>query len=168
MDGNPVAGSGPAEGYALAYEEAKRALEEQERVVTELRSRAGVLIGAAAITTSFFGGRALTGDKVHTASWIAITCFALLGGTVLVVLWPWRDWRFTVNAQAFIETYLEPPACAHAGGAAGPFRVSRGARSGGAGLVEEAGDPVDTVAVEGQHDQAGGTYDRLTGARGGP
>ncbi len=49
MDGNPVAGSGPAEGYALAYEEAKRALEEQERVVTELRSRAGVLIGAAAI-----------------------------------------------------------------------------------------------------------------------
>jgi len=40
----------------LAYEKAKRALEEQQRVVAELRSRAGVLIGAAAITTSFFGG----------------------------------------------------------------------------------------------------------------
>ncbi len=40
----------------LAYKKAKRALEEQQRVVAELRSRAGVLIGAAAITTSFFGG----------------------------------------------------------------------------------------------------------------
>jgi hypothetical protein len=25
------------------------------------------------------------------------------------LLWPWRDWRFTVNAQSFIRTYLEPP-----------------------------------------------------------
>lgn len=31
----------------MAYEQAKRALEEQERVVVELRSRAWILIGAA-------------------------------------------------------------------------------------------------------------------------
>jgi hypothetical protein len=42
--------------YQLAYDEAKRALDEQERAVFELRSRAGQLIAGAAIATSFFGG----------------------------------------------------------------------------------------------------------------
>lgn len=65
MDGEAPARAGAPEGYALAYEEAKRALEEQERVVAELRSRAGVLIGAAAITTSFFGGGCWAGTYMH-------------------------------------------------------------------------------------------------------
>jgi hypothetical protein len=43
-----------------AYDKAKRALDEHERVVAELRSRAGTLIAAAAITTSFLGGRILS------------------------------------------------------------------------------------------------------------
>jgi hypothetical protein len=51
-----------AKSYGLAFEEAGRALDAQERAVNELRSRAGVLIAAAAITTSFFGSRAITGD----------------------------------------------------------------------------------------------------------
>jgi hypothetical protein len=32
----------------------------------------------------------------------------LVGITLLVLLWPWRDWSFTVNAQSFIQSYLEP------------------------------------------------------------
>src|SRR5580692_10272815 len=35
-------------GYALAYREARRGLEDQERSVVELRARAGALIAAAA------------------------------------------------------------------------------------------------------------------------
>jgi hypothetical protein len=96
------------EAYALAYDEAKRALEEQDRVVTELRSRAGVLMAAAAITTSFLGDRILSGSHVHPLAWIAIGCFVALGLTVLILLWPWRDWKFTINAQSFIQSYLEP------------------------------------------------------------
>ena len=38
-----------AEGYWLAFDEARRALEDQERSVEELRSRSGTLIAAAAI-----------------------------------------------------------------------------------------------------------------------
>ena len=95
------------QGYALAYEEAKRALAEQERVVTELRSRAGILIASAAITTSFLGDRIL-GRHVHPLAWIAIGCFVLLGLAVLSLLWPWKDWKFTVNAQSLIQNYLEP------------------------------------------------------------
>ena len=42
--------------YELAYKEGQRALEEQERVVVELRSRAGQLIAAAAILVLLLAG----------------------------------------------------------------------------------------------------------------
>jgi hypothetical protein len=93
--------------HALAYDEAKRALDAQEQVVNELRSRAGVLIAAAAVTTSFFGGRALQDGDVGTTGWIAIACFVLLGLAVLAVLWPRHDWVFTINGERFIATYIE-------------------------------------------------------------
>jgi hypothetical protein len=95
------------EAYRLAFEEAKRGLEDQEQAVVELRSRAGTLIAAAAITTSFFGSQALR-HRVHTASWVAIGCFVALGAAVLVILWPRRDWEFTLSPARFINTYLEP------------------------------------------------------------
>lgn len=96
-----------AEAYRLAYEEAKRALEEQERAVVELRARAGTLIAAAAITTSFFGGQAL-GPHVRPFAWVAIGCFIALGIGVVAILWPRRDWEFVLSPSQFIATYLEP------------------------------------------------------------
>jgi hypothetical protein len=93
--------------YELAYDEAKRALDAQESVVNELRTRSGILIAAAAITTSFFGGRALADGDVGAAGWVAIVCFGVVGASVLAVLWPRTDWSFTVNAQRFIATYVE-------------------------------------------------------------
>lgn len=57
-----------ARGYELAFEEAGRALDAQERAVNELRSRAGVRMAAAAITTSFFGSRAVTGTTTLRSS----------------------------------------------------------------------------------------------------
>lgn len=64
-----------AKSYELAFEEAARALDAQERAVNELRSRAGVLIAAAAITTSFFGSRAITGHQLSTWVWVAVAAF---------------------------------------------------------------------------------------------
>jgi hypothetical protein len=99
-----------AQHYELAYEEAKRALDAQEAVVDELRSRAAVLIAAAAVTTSFFGTRALTDSgNLDFWAWAATISFALLGMTVLAILWPRHDWVFTVNASTFIENYVEHP-----------------------------------------------------------
>jgi hypothetical protein len=94
--------------YELAYQEAKRALEEQESTVSETRSRAGQLIAAAAITTSFFGGQAITAHHVHTAAWFAIGCFIALSLSVLVILWPRHDWQFMVSPANLIATYIEP------------------------------------------------------------
>jgi hypothetical protein len=90
-------------GYALAYREARRGLQEQERSVDELRARASVLIAAAAVTTSFFGGQVLIGHGLSAASWIAIGCFVALGFSVLVVIWPRRDWEFSLSPAQLIS-----------------------------------------------------------------
>jgi hypothetical protein len=65
-----------AKSYELAFEEAGRALDAQERAVNELRSRAAVLIAAAAITTSFFGSRAITGDGLSVWLWVAVNAIS--------------------------------------------------------------------------------------------
>jgi hypothetical protein len=83
-------------------------LEDQERAVVELRARAGALIAAAAITTSFFGAQTLVKHNISAAAWIAIGCFVLLGFAVLLVLWPRQDWEFSLAPDQFIATYLEP------------------------------------------------------------
>jgi hypothetical protein len=95
-------------GYALAFREAVRGLEEQERAVVELRARSGALIAAAAITMSFFGGQALIHRDIGVAGWVAIGCFVALGFAVLMILWPRRDWEFSLAPDDFIATYLEP------------------------------------------------------------
>ena len=97
-----------AKSYELAFEEAGRALDAQERAVNELRSRAGVLIAAAAITTSFFGSRAIAGDELSAWVWVAVVAFMIVGGCVLTVLWPRTDWSFNASAADIIADYIEP------------------------------------------------------------
>ena len=93
--------------YRLAFDEGGRALDAQERSVNELRSRAGVLLAAAAITTSFFGSRIIGRGDPTLAGWCAIAAFALVAAAVLIVLWPWRDWEFNANPVELIATYVE-------------------------------------------------------------
>ena len=45
--------------YELAYQEGVRALDEQRVVIDAFRTRAGLLLSAAAIATSFLGRAAL-------------------------------------------------------------------------------------------------------------
>jgi hypothetical protein len=45
---------------------------------------------------------------ISAAAWIAIGCFVLLGFAVLMVLWPRRDWEFSLAPDQFVATYLEP------------------------------------------------------------
>ena len=66
------------------------------------------MVAPAAITTSFFGGQTLTRHHVGIAAWVAIGCFVLLSFAVLVMLWPRRDWSFSLEPEDFIATYLEP------------------------------------------------------------
>ena len=46
----------------LAYEAAQRALDKQERLLEELRSRTGLLLAAASLAASFLGREAFDGN----------------------------------------------------------------------------------------------------------
>lgn len=92
--------------YKVAYDEALRVLSEQESVLDSLRSRAGVLFSAAAITTSFLGARALHGSDWSPFSWLALAAFVGVATAFLAILWP-RRWEFAANPHVVIRSYVE-------------------------------------------------------------
>jgi hypothetical protein len=98
--------SSPPDGYALAFDEAVRGLAHLQSQFDAIRSRAGILLSAAAIVTSFLGGRALQGDGPAAWTWIAIACFAGLAAGALVILWP-RPEPSSASPRTIISLYLE-------------------------------------------------------------
>jgi len=62
----------------LAFDEAKRALDDQERVLDQMHTRAATLIAAAALVKSCFGGQVLHGGHVLTFGWTAWSLPSLL------------------------------------------------------------------------------------------
>jgi hypothetical protein len=96
-----------APAYALAYDEARRALDGQERALAAFRTRAGIVLSAAAIVTSFLGGQAIGANGFTTLSWVAIAAFAVVGVATLCVLWPDDNWQFEAIPNQVIGTYIE-------------------------------------------------------------
>jgi hypothetical protein len=76
--------------YKVAYDEAVRALSEQQNVIDSLRNRAGILLSAAAITTSFLGAQALDGGDSGPAVWLAMSGFVSVALASLAILWAAR------------------------------------------------------------------------------
>jgi hypothetical protein len=101
-----------ADGYAIALEEARRALDEQERAVAQLSTRAGLLFSAAAVVTSLLGGPTLARNALDVASWLAIAAFIGVAAAVLAILSPRREWEFALHPTLLIGDYVErtPPA----------------------------------------------------------
>lgn len=90
--------------YELAYREAVRALDHQLAALTELRSRAGMLLAAASITVSLLGR-----ETFHThwpMTWAALVCFALLSLCVLAIVWPHSDLNFDLDPQTLLDARL--------------------------------------------------------------
>jgi hypothetical protein len=112
-----------AKEYELVYAASERALAQQQTVLDGLRTRASILISAAAIATSFLGAQALrppapnprTGiapePTVHVFGWVAIAFFGLVGLFTILILFPRGDWRFRLSPRAVIRDYVEskPP-----------------------------------------------------------
>jgi hypothetical protein len=55
--------------YRVAYDEAVRALSEQQTKIDSFRSRAGLLLSTTAITTSFLGARSFDGGSLTATAW---------------------------------------------------------------------------------------------------
>ncbi|MDQ3725287.1 MAG: hypothetical protein M3335_05270 [Actinomycetota bacterium] len=92
--------------YKVAYDEAVRALSEQQAVIDSFRNRAGLLLSAAAVTTSFLGAQALQGGSSSPFSWLALAGFVGVAAASLAILWP-RRWEITANPHDVIVTYVE-------------------------------------------------------------
>jgi hypothetical protein len=90
--------------YKVAYDEAVRALSEQQAAIESVRTRAGMLLSVAAVTTSFLGAQALQGGGSGIFSWLALLSFAAVAGTSLAILWP-HDWELAASPRGVVEGY---------------------------------------------------------------
>lgn len=91
----------------LAYDESVRGWALQSTVLDELRTRAGVLIAAASVSSAFLGTSALPrGGHLNAGSVIAIVGFIAVVGLCVYVVWPAKGWVFVHNAERLITTYL--------------------------------------------------------------
>ena len=92
--------------YRIAYDEAVRALSQQQSIIESLRTRAGLLLSAAAITTSFLGAQALSDGGPSVITWLALASFVSLAIAALAILWPHRL-EFTASPANVIKSYIE-------------------------------------------------------------
>jgi hypothetical protein len=90
----------------IAHEEAGRALDKQERVVEELRSRTGVLLAVSSLAVSFLGRSELeqSNDAVVIA---ALAAFAVSIGACIYVLLPKSTLFFALSGPAVFEELFE-------------------------------------------------------------
>jgi hypothetical protein len=92
--------------YKVAYDEAVRALSEQQAVIDSFRNRTGLLLSAAAVTTSFLGAQTLDSGSSSLLSWLALISFVAVAAASLAILWP-REWEVTANPRDVIKGYIE-------------------------------------------------------------
>jgi hypothetical protein len=72
----------------LAYEAAQRALDKQEKLIEELRSRTGLLLAAASLAASFLGREAFAEDPKRGLALLALLAFLVAVGASMYVLLP--------------------------------------------------------------------------------
>src|SRR5712691_11147208 len=93
----------------LAYDASVRAIQDQAGVLDGLRTRAGTVLAAAALVSSFLGGQALR-DSSHlellSLTTAAVGAFVTSALLALVILWPF-EFRFSLSARALLEAVQE-------------------------------------------------------------
>ena len=99
--------------YELAYEASIRAIENQAATVESLRSRAGTILAATALVTSFFGGRAFVragGFPLHLVSYTtgALASFIAASLLTLTMLLPFTL-RVTLSAAEILSFVENDP-----------------------------------------------------------
>ena len=93
----------------LAFELASAALDRQERALDELRSRAGTLLAATSIATSFLGARALAERPARLTVVLALAAFTTSVLLTLYVLIPKENLIFSVRGTVLFEAEFDEP-----------------------------------------------------------
>jgi MFS family permease len=105
----------PDSTESIIYSEALRMISEQRADRDSLRTRAGTLLTAASLVTSFLGGVALGRyESVHLNAgltilgWSAIGAFIAVAVLAVVILLPW-PWTFILSPTILVEDHLAGP-----------------------------------------------------------
>ena len=89
--------------FRLAYDEAVRGLRAQADEHNSLRTRAGTILAASLVVTSFFGGQAVARNvPASSLGWLAVIAFLLAGVFSLGVLFP-TDLRFASDVGEVVS-----------------------------------------------------------------
>ena len=87
----------------LAYEAALRALDKQEGLLEELRSRTGILLAASSLAASFLGRDAFQDPGSTTVAILALVAFVVSVAASVYILMPKRELLFSQSGPALYE-----------------------------------------------------------------
>jgi hypothetical protein len=89
----------------LAYEAANRSLDEQRTSLDELRNRTNILLSATVVATSFLAATAAKGrgKGFPPEFYWAVIPFALVIFLCVVILWPRRNWVFSLRPSDILD-----------------------------------------------------------------
>lgn len=89
--------------YALAFEEAGKALDVQHRLLADVRSRAGGVVAVAALVMSILGDDV----RPQAATYVAISAFLGVGASALALFWL-GHLEMNIDPGVLIHEYAEP------------------------------------------------------------
>jgi hypothetical protein len=103
----------PDERYALVLDQVTRALSQQVTAIDGLRSRAGTVVAAASLVSSFLGAATLRMPDLSGAallfSGLALAALVTVVVATVVILLPYR-WRTGFNGHTALVEYVEADA----------------------------------------------------------
>lgn len=91
----------------LAYDESVRGVVQQQNALDSLHTRAGLVLSAAAITSSLFAAQVLRHGSPSCLTWNALAVFVVVGVAALYVLWPRHGWRFSNNVPKLLSVWVD-------------------------------------------------------------
>lgn len=91
----------------LTLDESVRALSLQENSLGSLHTRAGLVLSAAAITSSLFGAQVLPDGSLTCLTWAALGAFVVAATASLYVLWPRSSWRFSNSPSTLLAVWVD-------------------------------------------------------------
>jgi hypothetical protein len=96
--------------YDLVYKEARHSLDTQNSLLSDLRTRAVVLISVSAAIVAFVTAVGLLGKGVQPlpvwVDWVLVGEAFAVGACVIAVLWPDPGWTMDISPEVVIK-YIE-------------------------------------------------------------
>lgn len=91
----------------IIYQEANRVLDQQERQLDELRSRASGFLGIAALVTTLFAAFDVTSGEATLLSWIGGLFFFGCAFCSCMILWPIPGWYFKHDISDLVADHVD-------------------------------------------------------------